>query len=93
MSLTIIKFSAKWCGPCKKIQPFVESLVERYQPNLKVTYVDVNEDEDMTNEYNVEVLPTFVFLVDDKEVYRLEDANEELLETMIKKYITPDHLV
>ena len=39
----IIKFTAPWCGPCKKIQPIVQELVNNLPNNIKFIEIDIDE--------------------------------------------------
>jgi len=42
--VTIIKFTATWCGPCKKIAPTVKNLLEKYKhSNFRYYEIDVDE--------------------------------------------------
>jgi thioredoxin-like negative regulator of GroEL len=49
--------------------------------------VDVDTVNRLTNEYDIEKLPTFVVLKDGKRVNRSEGPNKKALEALIKKHI------
>lgn len=55
----ILKFEAKWCGPCQTIKPFIEEMKGKY--NTEIITIDADEHPDICQEYNVTKLPTFVF--------------------------------
>ena len=59
----VIKYTASWCGPCKRITPFYMKMAEKY-PNIPFIDVDVEKCPEFCN--NVGSLPTFDF------VYNLE---------------------
>ena len=42
--LILIKFTADWCGPCKKIKPLVDQYLEEL-PEDKVHYYEIDIDE------------------------------------------------
>jgi len=42
---TIIKFTAAWCGPCKKIAPYVERLNQQYSQKYNFEYIEVDIDQ------------------------------------------------
>lgn len=45
--VTIIKFTAKWCVPCKKINPIVKNLLQQYKDyNFRYHELDVDECTD-----------------------------------------------
>ena len=75
----IIDFFATWCGPCKRIAPTYEKLAEAFT-NVTFLKVDVDEAPELTNEYNISAMPTFVFLKNGKEVKRVEGADMAGLE-------------
>lgn len=42
---TIIKLTATWCGPCKKIAPFVDSLNKHYGQQHQFQYIEIDVDD------------------------------------------------
>jgi thioredoxin 1 len=69
MTVTIKDFYADWCGPCKTQDPILEDVVEDWQ-NVEIEKVDVDEAQDVANEYQVRSLPTLVIENDDGIVER-----------------------
>ena len=53
------------CIPCKKMQPVMKSIEEKYKGLVKVTFHDVWKDEAPAKKYGIDLIPTQVFL-DDK---------------------------
>ena len=41
--LVIIKFTATWCGPCKKINPLCNQYISKLPNNIKFYEIDVDE--------------------------------------------------
>jgi thioredoxin 1 len=73
--LTVYRFTADWCGPCKIMAPTVEQLMKEY--NVKDSEVEiVNLDADLEDnralaaKYNVRSIPTLIFEKDGAEVDR-----------------------
>jgi thioredoxin 1 len=75
----VIDFFATWCGPCKRIAPFFEKLSESVK-SVSFFKVDVDESQDLVNEFAISAMPTFVFLKDGKEIKRVEGADMTGLE-------------
>ena len=40
----IIKFTASWCGPCKQIAPYIQSLNDHYN-KYDYEYIEIDIDE------------------------------------------------
>lgn len=59
--MKIIKFSADWCGPCDAQAEILEGM----DLDVDVEKVDVDENEEKANKYNVQALPTLVLESDD----------------------------
>ena len=84
MTVTLKDFYADWCGPCKTQDPILEDLSEEWT-DVEFEKVNVDEQQDVANEYQVRSLPTLIVENDDGIVERfvgvtqaddLEDALE-----------------
>ena len=49
------------CGPCKVIAPQIESMSGE-MADVVFLKVDVDENEDAAQEYNISAMPTFIFV-------------------------------
>ncbi|HQO10007.1 MAG TPA: thioredoxin family protein [Clostridiales bacterium] len=58
--LTIVKFGAEWCGPCKKLDPIIDELAND-NPDVKLVYVDIDNDSALAAEYGILSVPTTLF--------------------------------
>lgn len=71
--LVVMMFSASWCPPCREMKAKVLP-AENVQQALKdwqAVYVDADKEEDLSRRYEIQGLPTFVFLgPDGKEINR-----------------------
>ena len=63
--LTIVKFGAAWCGPCKKLDPIIDEIAEE-NTDIKVTYVDIDTDGPIAAEYGILSVPSTLFFKDGK---------------------------
>ena len=59
MTVTLKDFYADWCGPCKTQEPILEELEEEYE-EVAFERIDVDEEQDVANEYQVRSLPTLI---------------------------------
>ncbi|MFD1599168.1 thioredoxin [Halobellus rarus] len=59
MTVRVLDFYADWCGPCKKQDPILEELEADYG-DVEFEKIDVDEEQDVANQYQVRSLPTIV---------------------------------
>jgi len=57
----VIKFTAPWCGPCKKIAPIYEQLASSYSSKIEFLEVNIDNGPEITNMENVQSIPLFIF--------------------------------
>lgn len=67
----LLDFTASWCSPCQTMQPTIHRLA---QEGLPVRKVDFDQQRELANRYGVTNVPTFVMVVDGKEVDRVVGA-------------------
>ena len=63
----IVDFWAQWCGPCKAMMPILEQYSET-EGAIEVVKVNVDEEPDISQEYNIRGIPTFIYFEDGKVV-------------------------
>lgn len=70
----VLEFSSESCGPCQQVAPVVAKLERE---GLPIRSIDVNADQSLAEKYNVTSIPTFVLVVDEKEVERSSGVQSE----------------
>jgi thioredoxin 1 len=69
MTVMLKDFYADWCGPCKTQDPILEDLEEEWDA-VEFEKINVDEEQDVANEYHVRSLPTLIVENDDGVVER-----------------------
>lgn len=65
----LVKFSTKWCGPCKTYGPIFDKFTTN-NPSIKTLYIDCNEEPDIAHKFNVMSIPTTMIIKNNKELCR-----------------------
>jgi thioredoxin len=68
--VTVLEFTAAWCGPCKQIAPALAGLQAEYGEKIRVVAIDVDHEQVLAQRYDVRAMPTVVLLRDGREVGR-----------------------
>ena len=56
----MVDFWATWCGPCRMIGPVIEELATEYKGKAKVCKVDVDEQPELAERFQVMTIPTVI---------------------------------
>jgi len=56
---------ADWCGPCKMLSPIIDQLATEKE-DTKFYKINVDEDEEISEEYSISSIPTLLFFEDGK---------------------------
>jgi len=58
----ILDFHATWCGPCKLLAPNLQAIQNKYKGKLIVYRIDVDQEPQLAQRFNVNAMPTIVFM-------------------------------
>jgi thioredoxin len=84
-SLVLVDFGAEWCPPCKKMEPAIKAITEKYTGKLKLVKVDGGRDLDLLKKFNVEALPVLLIFKNGEQTWRKEGiADEKEIEAQIQ---------
>jgi thioredoxin 1 len=53
-----VDFYAEWCGPCKLAAPIIEDLSDEYADKAVIAKVDVDENRELAQQFQVMSIPT-----------------------------------
>lgn len=59
----VVDFYADWCGPCKQYAPIFEKAMQKYGNVAIFERVNVDEMQDIASAYNINSIPTTVFIM------------------------------
>jgi len=62
----LIDFWAEWCGPCKQIGPILEEIAEAKKDKLKILKLNIDENPNIPQKYNIRGIPTLLLFKDGK---------------------------
>lgn len=83
----VVDFWAQWCGPCKMVAPFYESLSEQFA-NVAFLKVDVDEVPAVAESCSISAMPTFqLWKKVDGEMKKVEEvvgASKDKLQKLVE---------
>lgn len=56
----LVDYWAEWCGPCKMIAPILTEVAVEYDGRLKVTKLNVDENQATPPKYGIRGIPTLM---------------------------------
>lgn len=71
--LVLLKFWASWCSPCRAMAPVVEKVISEVG-GVKLVSVDVDDETELAEKYDIRTIPSFVLLKGDQIINRMSGA-------------------
>jgi len=84
----IIKFTATWCGPCKRIAPTFNKLVDKVKHLVDIVIVDADEGSDICSSLKVRGYPSFLSYVNGEMAESMIGADDNELLAFFKATIS-----
>ncbi len=86
----VCDFSASWCGPCRALEPALKKLEQAF-PEAVFAKVDVDEQSELADKYDIKLVPTVIFVKKGKIVHKgLGAMKYEDLTRLVKKLCAND---
>ena len=76
--LTVVDFTATWCGPCQQVAPVFERMAEE-MPSVAFFKCDVDENEEAAEECQITAMPTFQLYLRKKLCAQIQGADMKSL--------------
>ncbi len=70
--MVIVNFSASWSSSCQILDPEFEVISKEYQGRVLFAKLDVDQNEELTGQWNVDGVPTLVFFKGGQEINRIK---------------------
>ena len=67
----LLDFYANWCGHCQKLLPLLDEVAADLDGKLSVMKVNVDENREFAQKFEIKGLPTMLLFKDGSEVDRL----------------------
>lgn len=77
----LVDFWATWCGPCRMIGPIIEEIAAEYAGKAKVAKVDVDQNQELAEQFQVRSVPTLL-------IFKNGNVVEQLVGAVSKKALT-----
>jgi thioredoxin 1 len=76
--ITVKKFYADWCIPCKQLTPVINEIKSQFS-NVRFEEYDVDDSADVASQFGIRSVPTVVLVKDGKEIKRIVGAQSKMV--------------
>ena len=84
----VVDFWAPWCGPCKMVAPSLDKIAKEQDGKLIIAKVNTDENSEWAMKFNVQGIPTMLFIAGGKVVHRQVGAlPEPALRSLVTQFL------
>ncbi|MEW6446209.1 MAG: thioredoxin [Pseudomonadota bacterium] len=84
----VVDFWAAWCQPCQILKPLLKKIVESYNGDVLLAYVDTDQEQNLAAQFGIRSLPTVMVFKDGRAVDQFMGAQPEgAIRKIIDKHI------
>lgn len=76
--VTVKKFGAVWCGPCRALQPVLEGLKQEFDGKATFIEYDVDNSPEEAQQYRVTSIPLVIVEKDGQIIERFQGLSSKL---------------
>lgn len=68
--LSILYFTASWCGPCRAFGPVVDEVRSEMSGRVSINKIDVDQNPDLAQSHGITSIPCLVFVKNNDTLYK-----------------------
>lgn len=85
--LVVIDFYADWCGPCRRMAPYIEQLSEdKEYENVVFFKINIEKLDKLSDNEGVTSLPTFLFYKSGQKIAKVVGASKQEFDEVLDEY-------
>jgi thioredoxin 1 len=87
-TLALVDFWAAWCGPCQSLAPTIEELAKEYAGKILVGKLNVDENPQTAECFQVFSIPTMLIMKNGEEIDRIVGCvQKKYIEAALRKQL------
>lgn len=75
----LVDFYAPWCGPCKRLAPFLDASAEELSGKVRILKVNVDKAKELSSRYQIRSMPTALLFDEEGEVKERKTGGDAIL--------------
>lgn len=88
----IVNFHADWCDPCKELTTKMNEIVDKYETDVDLAFINVDKNENLVDVFDVKAVPAILAFRNGDLVHKFigvvdSDTIENLIDKLKKNVI------